>query len=407
MTEKELREKINQIVSDEQRAVANILLDNTIPQMHKYYQDKIDELKKQLLDEKVENLNQFEIAITVSERERVSLLEEYLYLMDIEDVERKTRVEENLLKIPVWIAEDDVTVKQYLMSGIKGYVHTKDGEFPVNFRLRKDTNYLEILQHCKQAFARNGLTWRTVNSAYLHKFYILEADLLSEVAASETLGYTFECEELEGKIHDNIVPMWNVRHITMQANDFPIMQADKICYRYDFLLQENTELVLDMTDDVRGYCARYANTLSFITDDNENRQFSFWEIKAHDFKSVSCEYMILTNGVSRYMWSTMQHSQIVHSAWEVARSVMGLSISEWIEYQGGQVLTDYDREDNYVVAEEPFQALRLSDHRDYLELKIINKSIPRYIYRNVIQYIVDSLQCEFREYKVICRVDEM
>lgn len=407
MTEKELREKINQIVSDEQRAVANTLMDNTIPQMQKYYQNKIDELKKQLLDERVENLNRFEIAITVCERKKISLLEEYLFLMDREDITGRTAWEENTLKIPVWIAEDDADMKQYLLKGIKGSVHTEDGEFVVNFRVQKDTTYFDIMNRCRMAFARNGMNWRTVNTAYLHKFYILEADLSIANIETEILGYTFDCEALENKIRDDIVPLWNIRHITIQANDFPIMQADRICYRYDFAMQGDTELIIDMTDDFRGYCTRYANTLSFITDNNDNRQFAFWEIKVFDFKAVYSEYMILTNGLSNYMWSTMRHAQIVHSAWEVARSVIGLSITEHIEYHGGQVLTDYDKEDDFVVAEAPFNALRLSNTRDYLELKIRNKDIPPYIFRNVIQYIVDSIQCEFREYIVICRIDEL
>lgn len=407
MTEKELREKINQIVSDEQRAVANILLDNTIPQMQKYYQSQIDGLKKQLLDERVANRNRFEIAITVCEREKVSLLEDCLFPMDMEDISEKAVLEENTLKLPVWIAEDDVNMKWYLVYGIKGYLHTNGGDVAVNFRVQKDSAYLDILNRCKQSFALNGLNWRTVNTAYLHKFYILETELTGVEADTEIYGYTFECEALTGKIRDNMVPLWNIRHITMQANDFPIMQEDKICYRYDFVLQDNKELVVDMADDIRGYCARYANTLSFITDNNDNRQFSFWEITHDDFKSMNNEYMILTNGLSHHMWSTMRNSEIVHSAWEVARSVLGLSISENIEYLGGQVLTDYDKADDFVVAEEPFQALSISDTRDYLELRIRNKDIPKYLYRNVVQYIVDSVQCEFREYKVICRMDEM
>ena len=407
MTEKELREKINQIVSDEQRVVANILLDNTIPQMHKYYQNQIDALRKQLLDERIENLSRFEIAITVCEREKISRLEDYLFLMDMEDVSDKAVVEANILKLPVWIAEDDISMKQYLLYGIEGHIHTSGGDVAVRFRVQKNTAYLDIMNRCRQSFALNGLNWRNVNEAYLHKFYILEADLLLADADTEIYGYTFECEALEGKIHDNIVPLWNIRHITMQANDFPIMQEDKICYRYDFTLQENTELVVDMADDIRGYCARYAKTLSFITDNNDNRQFTFWEIKHIDFKSVNSEYMILTNGLSHHMWSTMRNSEIVHSAWEVARSVIGLSISGNIEYQGGQVLADYDKADDFVVAEEPFQALSISDTRDYLELRIRNKDIPKYLYRNVIQYIVDTIQREFREYKVICRMDEM
>ncbi len=407
MTEEELREKINQILSEEQRAVANILLDNTIPQMQRYYENKIAELRKQLLDEKIENLNRFEIAITVCEREKVSLLEEYFWGMDMADGSNKTTIEAGVLKIPVWIAEDDRCMNQYMSNGIRGYIHTNTGDFAIEFNVIKNTSYLDVLEKCKKSFALNGLSCKNVNDAYLHKYYYLEANISALDSEIEIQGYTLECDELVDKIHDNMVPLWNVRYLTMQANDFPAMQEDKIWYRYDFVLTDNVEMIIDVPEYTKGYCTRYADTLSFFTDNNDNRQFSFWEIRPKDFKAIRSDYLILTNGVSDNMWSTLDHSENVHSAWEVTRRIKALAISDSINYQGCQVQDSYAEELDYVLAKEPNNVLSISDKRNYLELKIENIKIPRYIYRNVIQYIVDSIQLVFREYIVICRIDEI
>lgn len=405
MTEDELREKINQILSEEQRVVANILLDNTIPQMQLYYQNKIDELRKQLLNEKIENLNRYEIAITVCEREKVSLLEEYFYVMDMADVKNGAAIELGNLKIPVWIAEDDKCMNQYMANGIRGYIHTNVGDIAVEFKVIRNTSYLDVLERCKKSFALNGLSCKNVNDAYLHKYYYLEANISDLDTEMEIQGYTLECEELVDKIHDNMIPLWNVRYLTMQANDFPVMQEDKIWYRYDFVLTDNVEMIIDMPEYTKGYCIRYADTLSFFTDNNDNRQFSFWEIRSNDYKTIRSDYLILTNGVSDNMWSTLGHSEIVHSVWEVNRKIKALVISDSISYQGCQVQDSYAEGLDYVFAKEPNSVLSMSNKRNYLELMIENIKIPNYIYRNVIQYIVDSTQLAFREYIVICRID--
>lgn len=407
MTEEELREKINQILSEEQRAVANILLDNTIPQMQMYYQNRIDELRKQLLDEKLENLKRFEIAITVCEREKVSLLEEYLFVMDITDINNRATIEDGILKIPVWIAEDDKCMNQYMSDGISGYIHTNAGDIAVEFKVIKNTTYLDVLERCKKSFALNGLSCKNANDAYLHKYYYLETNISALDTEIEIQGYIFACEELADKIHDNMIPLWNVRYLTMQANDFPAMQEDKIWYRYDFALIDNVEMIIDVPEYTKGYCTRYADTLSFFTDNNDNRQFSFWEIRPNNFKSIRSDYLILTNGVSDNMWSTLGHSETVHSAWEVTRRIKAMAISDCVNYQGCQVQDSYDEELDYVLAKEPNNVLSISNKRNYLELKIKNNKIPQYIYRNVIQYIVDSIQLVFREYIVICRIDKI
>ena len=84
-----------------------------------------------------------------------------------------------------------------------------------------------------------------------------------------------------------------------------------------------------------------------------------------------------------------------------------MAISDCVNYQGCQVQDSYDEESDYVLAKEPNNVLSISNKRNYLELKIKNNKLPQYIYRNVIQYIVDSIQLVFREYIVICRIDKI
>ena len=67
MTEGELKQRIDAMLSERDRNVARILLEHTLPGMQKYYEEKVEELRQQLFEEKTEKLNHYEIAITISE----------------------------------------------------------------------------------------------------------------------------------------------------------------------------------------------------------------------------------------------------------------------------------------------------------------------------------------------------
>ena len=48
MTEGELKQRIDAMLSERDRNVARILLEHTLPGMQKYYKEKVEELRQQL-----------------------------------------------------------------------------------------------------------------------------------------------------------------------------------------------------------------------------------------------------------------------------------------------------------------------------------------------------------------------
>lgn len=410
MTREELKQKINTILSDSDsndRKVANILIEHTLPQMQNYYENKIEELKQQLLDEKIQAINKYEIAITICEREKISLFDDVLFPVDADDIpDREYFITEDSIYFPVFLASDEQKTAQYEAEGIRGMVHTQDGDYATEFKLVRNNTYLDILQQCREAFAGNGVFWKEVNDAYLHKFFYLETEMNIIQDDTKIVGYSVDDQELNQKLDKKIMPLWNVRHITLVANDFPVMQENSINYRYDFQIPDNIEMLIDNKECKDGYLVRYKDRVSFFTDDNSKQSLLVWQICAADFQKINSDYIIFTNGVKREMWSSMEHSKIVHSAFELERCINTLSISEKITYEGYKVLQDYDSASDCVVAGEQSNALPVQSRRSYLELIIHNAGLPQYLYRDTIQYIVNTVQSEFREYTVICNIGE-
>lgn len=412
MTREELKQKINTILSDSDsndRKVANILIEHTLPQMQNYYEKKIEELKRQLLDEKIQDINKYEIAITICEREKVSLLDDVLFPVYADDItDMEYFITKDSICFPVFLASDEQKTAQYEAEGIRGMVHTQVGDYAAEFKLVRNSTYLDILQQCREAFAGNGVFWNEVNDAYLHKFFYLETDMNIIQGDAQIAGYSVENQELNQKLYKKIIPLWNVRHITIAANDFPVMQENSIKYCYDFQIPDNIEMLIDNENKEceDGCLVKYKDRVSFFSNDNSRQSFSVWQIYAADFPKINSEYIILTNGVKREMWSSMEHSKIVHSAFELERCINTLSISEKITYEGYKVLQDHDSVSDCVVARKQSNALPVQGRRSYLELILHNAGLPQYLYRDTIQYIVNTVQSEFREYIVICNIGE-
>ena len=165
--------------------------------------------------------------------------------------------------------------------------------------------------------------FKEVNEAYLHKFYYLKVSLDSACEDVEFIGYSVDNKALEEKICRNRIPLWNIRNMTLSANDFPVMQEDHVYYRYDFRLPEKVEMLFDKTDCETGYGIRYQDRYSFFSRDNKKRQFHVWQIHANDFSKTDSQYDVLTNGVKKALWSNQEYCRMVHSDFELTRFLTG------------------------------------------------------------------------------------
>lgn len=399
MTEDELKHKLDAILSDKEKKVAHILIEHTLPQMHNYYEQKIQELRKRLLDEKISEINRYVIAITVCDRNRSDLFEGILFPMDMGDLEEpEYAVNSDVLRVPVWISADKEIIRQYQESGVDAAVYVRDFEYAVKFRVTPNHKYLNILAQCRRAFTGNGIYWGEVNDTYLQQFYYLETDL----KGMEITGYSLNDPATDENIHRNIIPLWNLKHMSVAAKDFPVMQEDRVCYQYDFTLTDNVELLMDEEESRDGYFVQYPDKISYITQNNNRQYFKMWQIYHRDYEGIDKEYMILTNSRKKQMWSSMEQSHTVHSAFELARCIQSLDMEGRVEYDGYDIRTRYDTDKDYITARLQENAILQCSTGDYLEIKVHNISMPAYLYRGTIQYIVNVVQCEFREYCVIC-----
>lgn len=411
MTLDDLREIADRLENDDERRIVKVLLEKTFPEMHRFYQEKIDEIITNIKQECISDINQHEIAITICNVKERELISDKLFLMKMSDANGKSgiRQSEGVL-FPVFIMADDKEIQEECIRTFHGTITKNEKEFGTTFHLQKDDSYKEIAGALKKAFVRSGFRWTPLNAAYLEKFYFFVADLPEELKENEgEEPYSYKLSDFRLPIAEQIVPVWNVERVTVQSNDFPMIQENKIRYRYDFQVKKGEELIPDFTREQHGEYTRYEEHLTYYAENNDQKRFSFWKVIRADWEKIEGENSILTNGKKRALIGTVSTQQIVHSPFELARTVQALTASQRIQYINYRVRAfDY-----YDHCEEAYDLVRASQEdglieqvsrKDYLELEFVNGGEPQYLYRNVIQYIVDMVQMEFREYQVIAGI---
>lgn len=403
--ENHLLDKINSMSSDSDRAIAKLLLADTLPKMQEYINLQVRSIRQQLLQEQIGPQNRYEIAVTVCERGKRSVLPQGLFpMVSGDDADIVYKYDETNIYFPVMICETDMVIAQYIKNGFTGGIVTEQGSIPVTFQIVKNEEYLSVVEELRKSFARNGIPWKNLHKAYLNKFYYLTLKIKDFPADIAVEKYYIDDEEIAGNVLANIIPMWNVQLISLQSNDFPVMQEDKIRYRYDFILKQDSEMISAETDET-GYSIRYPDKLSYFAMDNEKTEIHFWKLHRAVWEQVEYEYPIFNNGFVWNMSSSLERTGVIHSPFELERRIYAMPVSKGFVYEGCRILQTLQEGKHYLLAEDESNGWGGVPNRSFLEMDFRNKGIPEYLYLDSIQFVIDSLQQELREFQIVYNID--
>lgn len=407
MTIEDYKNLLSRLKNEDERKLAKILMENTFPEMVDYFQGKVEELKEGMLAENVSNINRWEVAMTICDKNRLGALEEGLYPMKKSDLEKKESVKQGrYVFFPVYLEAADADIKERLTYGYSGKLTVENQEFEVPVHLEKNDSYLSIIENLKQSFLQSGIRWLPLNLAYLEKFYYFVAKLPEEATVQEDASeFSLAVSQFDLAVREGIIPVWNVEHVSIAASDFPVIQENKMLYQYEFRVESNVEYIPDHQKPIDGECVRRGNSLLVITQENERSKFAFWKITRRDWAEVGSDRLILTNGVKNILIGQRPDHAIVHSQYELERAIHQLSVSRHLKFLGFQVRP----QDYYLHCESAYDVLTAREdgdvipqcrQRDYLELSFENAGLDAYLFRNVVWFVADMIQTEFREFRV-------
>lgn len=413
MKREELRDKISNLLKGEEKHIANILLDEVLVQMNAYHNQLVEQLARQVTEEKTVNLNQYRIITSLCSKENINQEFEFLFPMKNEDLQNEecdVTIEMLMADTPAaldsfYVEEDYILLEQWNNRTLSGCLHTESGMVKAKFRLVQDDSYLQVVADLKRLFTQNQIRWHSVNDGYLRKFYKLMIDSVESSLPEESKIVSYECEwdTLSEKMHRDVFPVWNVRQTTMSAKDFPVMQKDQIYYRYDFEVSPKSGWLFVVPSDFDGYFAWYEDKLCAFSTQNTLMDWNLFEI-IQDLPDVCLimehEYLALSNGWKENMWNGISDCGTIRTEFELIRRLQGYEVSEYVEFLSYNVVKDL-ADENVVKAELSEDILYPQYNRPYMVLYFKDKNCPLHLVNDVIRFLVSEVQISFREYTVV------
>lgn len=412
MTTEDYNKLLGKLENEDERRIVQTLLETAFPEMIDYFQAKVTELRTGILSESITDMNRLEIAITIWEKDKLDVLDDGLFTVKTREKESSDIIKQGqFIFFPVFLEADDREIQKNLGTSFTGKLSWNDQEMDVPVRLKKNASYEEIVASLKKSFIAAGIKWTPLNAAYLDKFYYFVAEVPEELKGeSDVSRCSLQVDGFELRARERIVPVWNVEHVTITASDFPVIQENKLLYRYSFVVDRDAEYVPDHQMELDAEFVRQGDALHVLTKENELRKFVFWRIVSNTWEKVQHEWPAMSNGTKRLLIGKHSEYPVSHSPHELEKIICQLTASEYYKYTGYKVrphdyLDGFEATYDIVKAREDEDLIVRPANRDYLELEFENKGFAPYLFRNIVQFAADIVQREFVEYRVIATIN--
>ncbi|MGN0330385.1 MAG: hypothetical protein ACI4D5_04000 [Kineothrix sp.] len=274
----------------------------------------------------------------------------------------------------------------------------------VDCRIKKAGRYREAMEELYEIFQKNGIPWRTVNIAYLDKFYdvFLETEEAEDIALREL---SIDFGPYAEAVCRDMLPLWNLEPVTFDSKDFMLPCIDGMYYEHEFDMAGRAE--------GDGYLIRPNQEILEIRYEKEKiilksarEAFEKWGAirlaQGETVRSLDYDEPFLANArrdtfLRRYSGDS---GVCLSSKMDLFRRVFEIDPEGYLELADYEIL-EAGREGwqeetmNWFVRDELFPL----DVRRILLLKFREKNPGCYLSDSLVWFVVSQLQLEISEFR--------
>lgn len=417
--EEMIKEEISRISGLQERVVFKDIVERLFLSLYETNQEMYRELESRIMDDLVFDLNRYQITVGIIESAYFDPSHHLLSLIREEDAAPKKPElpellrqleEEGCCKVKTYFMECDYLEIQDLLARGRtgGKIYTDTGEYPAEFVLRRNEKYLQEISHLYEVFVSNGVPWQTVNAPYLYKFVDVYLENLAEeiTPAQKIVKIEPNLEELAQWVHDDYVPIWNVRKLTMDSVGFPVPCEDHKGYEHTISIREyGSEHVYLIDDTTHIYNVRQTeNRLIVMGEEAEARKWQVYMIKNGAIRRFDrFTYPLMTNGRKDEFLERFSRRQgrRVRTEGELSRFIGSYGMEDYVVYEGYEIL---DRKESGEASESYsmngfiLDEIRESGYGKRLVLLFRKKSALTFLLRDIMSFLVSEVQLMYGEY---------
>lgn len=413
-----IRKEIQSISSLEERIAFKELMEGVFLSLYETNERMYQDLEKRVMDDLAYDINRYLIRTGLVEKAYLDQSHHQMAAMCIEDTKevsyqvsdiRKGIEANGEFRIATVFLQcdaleiDNLFAKQEVFSG----VIKADGEFSVSVKLKRNTRYLDKIEHLYHLFMKNGVPWKTVNTPYIFKMADVCITKIPDEAKDDCIVTDLKTDfsEYNGYICYNMVPIWNVSCLKLDSVGFPIACGDHKNYEHVLSLREHGIEHVYLVDEQAGIRnVRQSGEKLLVTGEIANvKKWDVYAIKAgEDSRIDRYTYPVLGNlrndGFSERL--RQRTDQKVKTKAELERFIRGFGLDVFVEYQDcaledlqGKDLETYSM--NFFIKDE----IRDGSGRKSLLLFFKPRGKENWLWRDLASFIASEVQELYPEYR--------
>ncbi len=272
--------------------------------------------------------------------------------------------------------------------------------------IRRSGDYRMAMESLYRLFVYNRVSWRTVNTGDLERFY----DVYPLDEEGDMEGWSLSFGEWEGLINQDYILLWNLEQFTFQCMKFMVPCLDGKYYEHELNLEDydsDSGYMVEGNEDILSI--RHENDRILMTSFKET--FENWHacrFSGHlDMESHGYDGRVLGNARVESFADhlTERYGQGIHSRTEIFRIVEGLGVEEWVKLEECRIREReqagcFQADMNWFIKEELFPM----ETRRVLELTFERQGAEEACAEDMLRYVVSQVQLLLDEYKCVGRL---
>lgn len=415
--EEMIKKEVSRIGGLQERVVFKDIVEQIFLSLYETNQEMYSTLEHRIMDDLAFDINRYRICIGVVEKELVDTSHHLLAPMNERDlfekrpdgklINRQIKEEGSCPVKTLFMKCDYIQIERLLQKErFGGRLRTNKNSYPADFALKRNETYLGEIAHLYEVFVGNGIGWQTVNAPYLYKFVdvclVNEIPALSEGEVIEDIEP--DLEEFGDLAHENFIPLWNIRKLTLDSVGFPVPCEDHKSFEHVISIREyGNEHVYLLDEDKQIISVRQTeNRLLVMGNEPEAKKWKVYMIRSgRNRKFERFTYPVMTNQrkdefVERFF---KRQGMNVKTVSELKRFIGGYGLEEYVEFSGYE-LTDHKKKipETYSMNGFILDEIRDNDYRKCLLLKFKGKGKIAFLLRDIMSFLVSEVQMLYPEY---------
>ncbi|WP_297428355.1 normocyte-binding protein [Clostridium sp.] len=412
-------EKLNEIKDLNDRLLLKKIMNGVFEELEEYSKDRLNDIEKRVFNEVPYIKEKYNIYSTIIRKDKLDITDDFLYPILKEDAEEKiyntleileaikNRKDKKMFK--VFLKCDYLKFREFINKdfNIKGRITTDKRIYEADFKIVENRQYIDKVSKLYRSFIKNNIPWTTVNDPYIYKIAdVVLIGIEGNLDRNENIS-TIEVDfgEYAQYVEYNMVPLWNIKELSLKCGGFPVPCIDKVSYEHDItIVKEGTKngYLVDEENSEFNYITFTKKSVIICTSISESIDWKFLCI-IDPHKNKKYEYELMTNEIKVNFTNKLAFEKpyTIKTKTELARVINSYKVSKHLIFNEVKLTADYPEEfkQTYEVNNFIIDEIREENVKKSLVLYFepINKEY--YLNKDILSFLVSEVQLLYPEYK--------